>query len=59
MLGMHLSGSDIQVMLVFCRSWRNLVISVGSILKFSLLNVSMNNSEETTMWKVTYVIVMK
>lgn len=42
MLEMHLIGSDIQVMSVFCRGWRNLVILVGSISKFSLLNVSMN-----------------
>jgi len=42
---MHLIGSDIQVMSVFCRGWRNLIL-VGSILKFSLLNVSMNTFEE-------------
>lgn len=58
MLGMHLIGSDTQVMSVFCRGWRNLVILVGSISKFSLLNVSMNTFEETVVRKVTCVVVM-
>lgn len=59
MLGMHLIGSDVQVISIFCRSWRNLVILVGSILKLSLVNVSMNSPEETVMWKVTCAQVME
>lgn len=34
-------------MSVFCRGWSNLVILVGSILKFSLLNVSIYTLENT------------
>lgn len=59
MLGMHLIGSDTQVMSVFCRGWRNSVILVGSILKFSLLNVSMNTFEATVVRKVTCIVVMR
>lgn len=59
MLGMHLIGSDVQVISIFCRSWRNLVILVGSILKLSLVNVSMNSCEDTVMWKVTCAQVME
>lgn len=59
MLGMHLIGLDTQVMSVFCRGWRNLVILVGSTLKFSLLNVSMTTSEETMVRKVICVVVIK
>lgn len=59
MLGMHLIGSDVQVISIFCRSWRNLVILVGSILKLSLVNVSMNSCEDTVTWKVTCAQVME